>query len=376
MQVSYNSSAIYIAATNDFDVYFVTHGSSNETSLTLNSSFTEFTNEQWRREFTSRTVTFGDLYLSIDDQASWINMTNTTGLPTNKDKLPTDYELPLVSDLPLDRIMFNLTEWVNVGNTSLRDRDSDLKDIPVYAHVVKGYGKNVPTRNRVQISLSFLLVVIACNAVKLCTMVWVLYMERSDFIVTLGDGVASFLEHPDPGTEKYCVFDKHAIVAEVAHRKLKREATLASVTKEDGSIVSFGSKFDHFEELVLDSSGVWRDQTHRYSSALGKDREVGSSFMYENCTNPNRFSLTDQCRFVVIVSSLIICLILVINLGQGKMDTAWGTLSRTILGAGDGSGNILLVAWIANSPQVVLSFCYFAMNSECTSMVGFWAMFS
>lgn len=44
-------------------------------------------------------------------------------------------------------------------------------------------------------------------------------MEKLDFIVILGDSVATFLEHPDPTTEKFCVFSKDAITAEVANRK-------------------------------------------------------------------------------------------------------------------------------------------------------------
>ncbi|KAF1966151.1 hypothetical protein BU23DRAFT_663742 [Bimuria novae-zelandiae CBS 107.79] len=64
------------------------------------------------------------------------------------------------------------------------------------------------------------------------------------------------------------------------------------------------------------------------------------------------------------------CVVLVVNLSHGGVDTSWGTASNTILKVGGGSGNTLLVAWIANSPQIMLSFCYFAMNSECTSMVS------
>lgn len=59
-----------------------------------------------------------------------------------------------------------------------------------------------------------------------------------------------------------------------------------------------------------------------------------------------------------------------IRLAQGGMHAGWGTLSSTIVKVGGGSESTLLVAWIANSPQVILSFCYFAINSECTTMVG------
>ena len=68
-------------------------------------------------------------------------------------------------------------------------------------------------------------------------------------------------------------------------------------------------------------------------------------------------------------------MVFVIRLAHRDMNAGWGTLSSTIVKIGGGAGSTLLVAWIANSPQVILSFCYFAMNSECTTMVsGFFAM--
>ena len=135
-------------------------------------------------------------------------------------------------------------------------------------------------------SLEFLIVVIVYNAINLDNMLWVFYMEKSDFVVTLGDGTASFLECREPATEKYCVFSKAAIIAEVSHRRAKEEALQGLLHKPSPSSdeerqhnASGTPKVDHFEELVLNSSGIWRDQKHLISSALGKDREVGSSFM-------------------------------------------------------------------------------------------------
>jgi hypothetical protein len=104
-------------------------------------------------------------------------------------------------------------------------------------------------------------------------MLWALYMEKSDFIVTLGDGTASFLEHHDPITEKFCVFSKETVTVEVGYRSLEQGGlrTLA------GDMPSVSSQFES----------------------------------------------TPKAQ-----------------------------------------------AWIANSPQVVLSFCYFAIDSESTSMVS------
>ena len=187
-------------------------------------------------------------------------------------------------DIPFGNMTFNITDWINI--TDVYTRENETSEIIRYARVVRGYGTNLPSKSRIQISLSFLLVVIVCNAIKLGIMIWALYMEKSDFIVTIGDAVASFLEHRDHMTEKYCVFNKDAITAEVAHRGAKNEASFSgSYGKLESSEVAT-LKTDHFDELVVSSSGVWRDQRHPFSSALGKDRELGTTFMYAECLKP------------------------------------------------------------------------------------------
>ncbi|KAJ4301352.1 hypothetical protein N0V90_003444 [Kalmusia sp. IMI 367209] len=290
LHLFYNSAAIYIAASNEFRVSFVPLESSEATSISSNSSFTYLPNENWKSAYASTLVRYGDLHLFVDQWASHINRSNDTGIPWTKEDTPANLTWPIETRVTLDRMIYdNMTEWINV--TYVAKERNDQGAFPKFARVIHGYGTNVPARDRMQLSLSFLIVVIICNAVKLATMLWVLYVEKSDFIVTLGDGAASFLEYRDPTTEKYCVFSKDAITAEVAHRNA-RQATLhdlETMPKPDaldqdmlniqGGSSSDGLKTDHFEELVLNSSGVWHNLRRPYSSALGKDREVGSSFM-------------------------------------------------------------------------------------------------
>jgi len=55
----------------------------------------------------------------------------------------------------------------------------------------------------------------------------------------------------------------------------------------------------------------------------------------------------------------------------GKASTAWGTESDTTFREASPSlQDTLLNAWLANAAQLVLSFCYLAINSECTAMAG------
>jgi len=57
---------------------------------------------------------------------------------------------------------------------------------------------------------------------------------------------------------------------------------------------------------------------------------------------------------------------------MGKFADGWGSSSKTIFWGNNHSPQQLLLAWFANAPQLVLSFCYMAINSECTSLAGAW----
>ncbi|KAF1911588.1 hypothetical protein BDU57DRAFT_543087 [Ampelomyces quisqualis] len=52
-------------------------------------------------------------------------------------------------------------------------------------------------------------------------MLWIVFIERKDYIVTLGDGASSFLERPDPNTERMCILSKQYVVREVADAPIR-----------------------------------------------------------------------------------------------------------------------------------------------------------
>lgn len=70
------------------------------------------------------------------------------------------------------------------------------------------------------------------------------------------------------------------------------------------------------------------------------------------------------------IASLAICIAIIVLFSRSstRAMSQWGTSSETELGFN--SRDTLFYAWAANSPQLVLSFCYFAINSECTSMAA------
>ncbi|PVI04090.1 hypothetical protein DM02DRAFT_519244 [Periconia macrospinosa] len=216
LHLFYNSAAIYIATSNEFKIFLVDAGSSQVESLRANSSFKHFPAQTWRPAYSSQLVKYSDLYLAIDQWASDINITDKNGMPWEKG--PTPVTLPL--EIDLGSTVFNVTGWMNM--TEIGIKNDTRTPFPRFARISQGYGVTSRSVDRLQLSLSFLVVVIVCNAIKLAVMLWVLCVEKSDFLVTIGDGAASFLEHRDFTTEKFCVFNKDAITAEVSHRNLRR----------------------------------------------------------------------------------------------------------------------------------------------------------
>lgn len=132
-----------------------------------------------------------------------------------------------------------------------------------FANIVDSRVLEAPSRSRIQLSLKFLLVVIVCNAVKLATILWVLLVEKDDFVVMLGDGATSYLRRPDPTTEKFCVYSKDAIIS-----------TLDQSQREDA-----GGRHEQLDNVLLRANNSWKKHYHAYSSSLDRDRELGSSFM-------------------------------------------------------------------------------------------------
>jgi hypothetical protein len=94
-------------------------------------------------------------------------------------------------------------------------------------------------------------------------MVYVLFTKKSDYLVTVGDSAASFLECPDPSTERMCIMSRDEIIDVVSDEHCN-------------------GKVRHNDELaamVQRSRRTWTKQYRNYTSALDRDRQVGSSFM-------------------------------------------------------------------------------------------------
>jgi hypothetical protein len=220
------------------------------------------------RAYSSNFVSYGDVYIAIDDYAEKVNLTRLDGFvdgwPNTTERISwnsnTEWPIGPFNFFPSLGVDGAVTQdWINFG--TLKGHRFDIQSPPPeYAHFTHAFAKHtVGTSSRIQLSLTFMVIVIACNVVKLATMLWVVFMEKSDYLVTVGDGAASFLEHPDPTTEQMCVASRHDTMEKVQS----------------------GVKFhnDQLAAMVRESGSTWAKQYSKYSTALDRDREFGSYFM-------------------------------------------------------------------------------------------------
>jgi hypothetical protein len=211
-------------------------------------------------------VSYGTLILAVDEYRSEINITTSTGKPPNWPSMDGNTTIAwnagavswnltgLMTKEWSDRSFLNkLTDtnstskdWIRIDSifnetTGDQEKENDSGP-PKFAHVQHAFVKRVDTtKSKIQASLTFLTIVVVCNAVKLFIMLWVIFMEHKHYIVTLGDGAASFLEHRDPTTERMCILSKPEITTGVAESSFKHN--------------------DQLERIVMESTMTW---TKRY----------------------------------------------------------------------------------------------------------------
>lgn len=286
---SYNSAVFYIAASNEYNINAVQKDSAQEQALldqvvrdTTELPFHKVQNEEWARLYDTDVVAYGDVYLVVDYYRSELENKTLNGWPLDWPNIPTEqfnswsqgnvsYDLKetLQKQLANQSDVQDLTntysvsqEWIRFDTMSSYTKpNTSIKDYPKFAHVAYVYATKLDTSSRIQLSLVFLIIVIACNSIKLGTMIWVLAVERKEYVVTLGDGAASFLERPDPTTERMCILSRKDIGYKVSEVDVH--------SKHD----------DQLSKLVTHHDGTWVRRYTTYSNALNKDRQVGSYFM-------------------------------------------------------------------------------------------------
>ncbi|KAF2229177.1 hypothetical protein EV356DRAFT_20588 [Viridothelium virens] len=194
-----------------------------------------------------------------------------------------------------------------------------------------GLSQQINDGSQIQISRTFILVVIGCNIVKVVVIYLTLRLtSRTSFrpLITVGDAVASYLEHSDQRTAGACLHDKE---------------WLSSTRSKDS----------------LRSPRRWEPRVRLLGSAA-----VG-----------NRFLVAIGIIIAVCIGLSILALAIAfpnshsdVNAQEGLI---WGSGSQRHLSFAKSSFNtagVLFNAWLANAPQLLLSMSYMVTNSLCTSM--------
>jgi hypothetical protein len=285
MDNSYNSTVFYIGTNNQYDIHAIQAGSEEYNNMLGDVSYERIPGDQWLNAYDTALVSYGALFLVVEEYRANITETTLNGRPVGwpnwanrtgsfqweweQGNVNWSLQSPLKHELStrdfLQTIMdteATSKEWVRMDNLyNQSSTNTPSGKPPKFAHVPVAFAKRLETASRIQLSLTFLIIVIVCNGVKLPTMLWVAFMERKDYLVTLGDGAASFLERPDLTTERLCILSKEEIIREVADTPFR--------TRHD----------DQLSQLVTQSGKRWTKQFSTYSNALNRDREVGSYFM-------------------------------------------------------------------------------------------------
>jgi hypothetical protein len=159
--------------------------------------------------------------------------------------------------------------WIPTGNWNQSDcnlgGDGVLYNVslpfPSALHVRYGFGKRVTASSRIELSIMFMIIVITCNVTKAGAMLLTFLDRDSDYLVTIGDAAASFLDKPDPTTLGLCVLSKEDMLIKFGHGRSK-------------AVLQYEA-----EELALRLDGRWQVRQKRYISSLSRNRQFSGSLL-------------------------------------------------------------------------------------------------
>jgi len=207
---------------NSGDLFLVLDAVSFDIKLEVNSSTWIFTEPENRTSL--------DSYSTSTWQAVLMNtsMPFTTTLLLNEstgtfEVLPINLQpdqrvvVPLENYSNFSMPAFNFPEPISISaggrtwdHNLYLNPDSWIRFPPF--HISYAFSDPAPSGCSIQISLAFMLVVVICNALKILVIYRTLKEPLASQILTFGDAVSSFLEHPDPTTVGFCTIEKEEIV--------------------------------------------------------------------------------------------------------------------------------------------------------------------
>lgn len=216
-------------------------------------SFQNMSNSQWIQAYNTEFVSdHGDLFLAIDRLA--FDTSSLSSIPSN-----ISFFLPINIEKGNQKIISNLTaessEWIRYNySTSPKAGSGDS----VSMHVKQAFAKTISPLSRIQISLYFMVTVIALNLLKLAIMLWVLFTDKHEYIVTQGDALVTFLKRPDLATRGKCTYGKEEMLYHLGHVPYypKREEKTMG---------------DRWTDRL---AGTWLPQNRPYFDSVTYDRQI------------------------------------------------------------------------------------------------------
>ena len=255
--ISYNASVFQIAMFNEYNINAIQNGTSEWAMMNGDDTdYTRFTGSTWRKIYdTKRIAEHRELFLVIDRFA--FNLTQDGTNASLKEYFPL--RITNSDQRVLQELISESPDWIRYDKFyDLSDRTDLLSatEWPVSAHVDHAFSHKIQANSRLQLSLGYILVVIACNVLKLSVMIWTLAIDRSSYIVTLGDGIESFLRRPDLITRTHCMLGKDEILFKLGYMPYHQ------------------LEGEELDTHMLRVDGVWLPQKRRHFALIGQGRQV------------------------------------------------------------------------------------------------------
>jgi hypothetical protein len=258
-----------VVTANDYSIDFIENGSA--AWKTLNDGLTSQDRNLDTLSIDEIKTTYDQEYVSAHgDVILWVDKLSLEygNLSTFKDREKSNFtlgalniplEAPIVPESRVWGQAIDSRGWANA--TSLNEHWNMSTDSTSLLLQIAGANARPVTNSEVQMSLTFLTIVIACNAIKVGCLGFLLWKSTDEMtppLVTIGDAISSFLEAPDSSTRGYCTYS----TAEFFWRSGHLKHTLAR--EQDGR----AAKWDRRCE------GIWEERTYNYGSAISKRKRV------------------------------------------------------------------------------------------------------
>jgi hypothetical protein len=247
---SYNAAIFKIIAKSAYSTILMDSTSPEYNFIKNSRTAIRLENSQWKEIYGDGYVSrYGDLYLGVDGVAYHLATSSSSRIPSMAEFLPSNitggnsgtWSAPTAEG-------WASSTWLPIG------REANLSR-PHQIHFSEGFTGDTGLTSRIQINLYFMVVVLVFNFFKVGVMLGTLIIDRSDYVVTLGDAVASFLERPEDLTEGKCTLETDNLFASYGSPEQMDEMTVIK-----GGISEQGM------------SGTWRPRPRRYCSSIGFDK--------------------------------------------------------------------------------------------------------